>query len=229
MFTKMLKFAFGACGLWLFYFLVINPCACSHSPHQLTKLKARQLYVELERLQADGQNPWPLAAGAVAADPRSQQAGVYTNAVSYFNWLYRMDEYGTDGWEPRVAGMPLLLVTNDDAAKSFTTDNVMWSIAEGVNDQTPDCVPVLVSANLDCSLMVSSYDGSENFPLTTTDGRPAIIVNKKGAVSVLKPKYLKASNLYWRYSFSNGPKSYLTPKGRVWTRGGSDDLELREE
>ena len=223
MFIKTLKYAIAACVLLQFYFLVINPCACCHcmldSPLQRAKLKARKLYVELDRLRVNGQNPWPLSSDASERYSGSQQAGAHTNAVSYFNWLYRMEEYGQAGWEPRVPGFPISLVILDDVESSFTSDNVMWSIAEDVSDKTPDCAIVLVSSNFDCSQLISSYDGTADLPMATNDGKPAVFVMKNGAVYSLKPKYLNARILFGRQAFSDGPKSYLTPQGRVWVKG----------
>ena len=129
-----------------------------------------------------------------------------------------MDDLGAKEWEPRIAGLPISLVTFDDSDREFTANNVMWSVAEDVDDETPDCAIVLVSANFDCSQLFSAYDGNADVPMATSDGKFAVFVRKSGAVDSLEPKYLNARNIYRRQAFSGGPKSYLTPKGRVCTK-----------
>lgn len=129
-----------------------------------------------------------------------------------------MARYGSEGWAPKVTETPISVVTLDAAATVFSAENVKWSVAEGIGDETPGFVPVLVSANLDCSGLLSTYDGNEDLPLMTSDGKPVTVVRKDGAVETVEPKYLNARYLYHHRAFSDGPKSYLTPKGRVWVR-----------
>ena len=216
---KTLKFA--TVPLLLLVLFIFCPGGGSRfyqSRQAVVRMKARRLYAALERLRVNGQNLWPQRQSLLDGGLGLQRKAVHASSVAYFSWLYRMEDYGTQEWKPRIVGLPISLITFDDAAKEFTTNNVMWSIAEGVDEETPGWAVVLVSANVDCSNLLSSYDGNSDFSIVTKDGKPAIVVRRDGAVEQIDAKYLKAQYLYRRHAFSGGPKSYLTPQGRVWTR-----------
>ena len=85
---------------------------------------------------------------------------------------------------------------------------------------------MLVSANLDCTGLFSDYDGKSAGKLKSLDGKPVIVMFKDGKVSAIEPEYLKACILYSRKAFSGGPKSYLTPTGRVQVKSTVDDNSL---
>lgn len=219
--VKIVKCAIVSYVLLTAWFSFVNPWGCSRyyeSPLLRTKYSARRLYVELDELNTNGQDPWPPAPGLLNGDALPQQGAVCSSSVEYFDWLFRMDDYGREDWNPRIRGLPISIVTFDDAATGFTSDNVKWTVAEGVNKETPDSAIILASANLDCSCLLSSYDGSADFLIVTNDGKPAIVVRKDGSVDLIEKQYLNARYLYRRHAFTGGPKSYLTPKGRVWTK-----------
>lgn len=225
MFTKKLKNAFGYAGVILLaiiaYAFFINPYGCNQlqeGPVFDAQLKAKRLYLSLEKLRARGEDPWPRAPVMVEKSSDDCRKGVYDSSVAYFDWLFQMDCYGSDGWTPCIAGQPISLVTSDEFATSLTTNNIMWSVAEGVNDETPGWAIVLASANLDCAHLLSSYDGISDIPIQTTDDRPIVVIRKNGMVYAAEPKRLNARYLYSHHAFSGGPKSYLTPQGRVWTK-----------
>ena len=219
--VKIIKCAIVAYVLLTAWFAFVNPWGCNYfhdSPLQRAKITARRLFVELEGLNVNGQNPWPPAPELIDDDAGLRRGVECSSSVAYFDWLFQMDAYGGENRNPFIQGLPISFITFDETSTRFTPDNVKWSIAEGVDEKTPDCAIVLASANLDCSYLLSSYDGNADYPKVTKDGNPAIIVKKNGNAEIFEPKYLNARYLYWRHAFSGGPKSYLTPQGRVWTK-----------
>ena len=218
MFTRALKYTVVLWLIILLYFCIVNPWGCNGFKRDLTMsymMKARRLYVELRRLESNGLDPWPRSPKELEEDSKSLQGGVYTSSVAFFEWLLRVG-CDPENRERITCGVPFCVVSDDTDAQ-ITSDNVMWSVAEGVDDETPDCAIVLVSANFDCSQLLSAYDGNADVPMVTRDGKRAVFVRKSGGVDSVEPKYLNARNIYHRQAFSGGPKSYLTPKGRVCT------------
>lgn len=213
---KLLKCIIVTYVLLMFYFCFINPWGCDCYQRDFvsrSKMKAQRIYAEIELIKADGQDPWPHTPRETTVDSEPRIGGEYASSAAFFDWLLNTGVSDTENCK----GKRISLVVLDDADTAITPDNVMWSIAEGVNDETPDCAIVLVSANFDCSQLLSAYDGSADLPMVTSDGKPAIFVPKNGAPFSLGSEFLNARNLYQRQAFTCGPKSYLTPKGRVWT------------
>ena len=218
---KILGYIIVASVLLLTYSCFVNPWGCNRFQRDSVssaRMKAKRVYAELERLKAGGLDLWPQAPGVLDADLESRRGGVNTSSAEYFEWLVK--RAGSDAGNSRRSrgGMLISFVVLDDADAAITTNNVMWSIAEGVNDETPDCVPVLVSENFDCSQLLLTYDGKASLPMVTSNGKPVVFVLKDGSVHSVESKYLNAWNVYKRRAFTGGPKSYLTPKGRVWTQ-----------
>lgn len=215
--VKIIKCAIVAYILLTAWFTFVNPWGCDRyqrNPLSQSKMKAKRIYDELERLKVNRQDSWPRAPRELDENSESRLKGVYASSAAYFDWLFKK---GFSSME-NGRGMQISFFVYADTDTAITSNNVMWSIAEGVDDETPDCAIVLVSANFDCSQLPSSYDGNEDLPMVTSDGMPAVFVMKNGMVYSLETKYLNARHIYYRQNFSCGPKSYLTPQGRVWTK-----------
>ena len=182
---------------------------------------------------------WPrteLAEGsAVAGDKDDVANRAYGSATEYFNALFDMKHYGQAEWEPFVDGelLPALWGCGVSAMSGRTLErrNVAWIVAANVTDETPDFVPVLITANFNPALLLSKWDGqtggAERLPIGPKSGAAAtpfgdkgiVVVRKSGAVETIKRKYVTYNMLYKRQAFDltnmNPPIKYLTPSGVV--------------
>lgn len=182
---------------------------------------------------------WPrseLAQGAAAAGNTNDVAGrTYGSSTEYFNALFDMKRYGQAEWEPCVDGDLLSSLWGCGvpgmSGKTLGKRNVAWIVAANVTDETPDFVPVLITANFNPALLLSKWDGKTNgsrrLPIGPKSGAEAtpfgdkgiVIVRKSGAAETIKLKYLTYNTLYQRQAFDltnmNPPIKYLTPSGVV--------------
>ncbi len=160
---------------------------------------------------------------------------VSTSATDYFNALFDMEHYGTAEWDPVVDGELLSALSGAGvpgmSGRRLESRNVAWNIAANVTDETPDFMPVLISANFNPKLLAPGrFDGRDDTPLpigpksgaaTSMFGDKAIvIVRKSGAAEVIKKKYLTRATLYNNQSFDISgsekiPIKWLTPTGVV--------------
>lgn len=158
----------------------------------------------------------------------------YKSATDYFNALFDMGHYGNSQWEPFVDGELLSSLWGFGvpgmSGKRLESQNIAWNVAANVTDETPDFMPVLISANFNPKLLPpGKFDGRDNTPLPIGPGSGAsksmfgdegiVIVRKSGAAEAIKKKYLTLSVLYNRQSFDDSarehPIIWLTPTGAV--------------
>ena len=202
------------------------------------KLVTGILQANIER-QGKLEPVWPrseLAQGAAAAGNTNDVAGrAYGSSTEYFNALFDMKHYGQAEWEPCVDGDLLSSLWGCGVpgmtGKTLGKRNVAWIVAANVTDETPDFVPVLISANFNPALLLSKWDGETNgsrrLPLGPKSGAAAnpfgdkgiVIVRKSGAAETIKRKFLTYNTLYRKQAFDltnkNPPIKYLTPSGVV--------------
>ena len=159
------------------------------------------------------------------------------SATEYFNALFDMESghYGTPKWDPTVDGELLSTLWGCGVpgmtGRTLESRNVAWTIAANVTDETPDFIPVLITANFNPSLLLSKWDGKtdgeKRLPIGPGSGAEAspfgnkavVIVRKSGAAEVIKARHLTYDVLYKKQAFDltnmNPPLKYLTPTGVV--------------
>ena len=157
------------------------------------------------------------------------------SATEYFRALFDMEHYGTSDWEPAVDGELLSALWGAGvpgmSGQTLENRNIAWCIAANVTDETPDFVPVLITANFNPALLLNKWDGqtngSEKLPIGPASGaaksmfgdKAVVIVRKSGAAEVIKKKYLTRSVLYNRQAFDYTSREkqikWFTPTGVV--------------
>ena len=176
---------------------------------------------------------WPLAKVGKGARP-SGEAGsrAYASATDYFNDLFDLAHYGTSEWAPAVDGKLLDALGKEPfAGQAIRAEGLDWCIAANVTDETPDFMPVLVSANFNPSLLLRKWDGkSDRFthlPIGPASGAAksmfgdkfVIVVRKDGSVKKVRAENLTYFLLFKRKAFDLSDKKlplvYLTPTGIV--------------
>jgi len=158
------------------------------------------------------------------------------SATEYFNALFDMEHYGTSAWNPHVDG-ELLSTLGKDAVvgKKIRAAGLDWCIALNIQDETPDFMPALISANFNPKLLVPGvFSGRDDTPLpigpqsgaskSMFGDEAVVVVRKSGAAEVIKKKYLTLTVLYKGQGFDNAAREkqikWLTPTGVVTPTGG---------
>jgi len=203
-------------------------------------IQGRKLIMGIVQANIDRQGKadpvWPRTKLAVAADDTGDVAGkVYGSSTEYFRALFDMTSgrYGTTTWNPAVDGELLSALWGFGVpgmtGTRLESRNVAWTIAANVRDETPDFIPVLITANFNPSLLVAKWDGITDgekvLPLGPVSGAAAtpfgdkavVIVRKSGAAERIKAKDLTYNRLYLKQPFDltnmESPLTYLTPTG----------------
>ena len=203
-------------------------------------MQGRKLVVGIVQANIDRQGKadpvWPRTEVAEDADKMDDVAGrAYDTSTEYFNALFDMQRYGSTEWEPCVDGELLSTLWGCGVpgmtGRRLDSRNIAWTIAANVADETPDFIPVLITANFNPSLLLRKWDGrtnrSETLPIGPESGAAAtpfgnkavVIVRKSGAAEMIKAKDLTYDKLYMGLPFDltnmNPPLKYLTPTGIV--------------
>ncbi len=206
-------------------------------------MQGRKLVMGIVQANIDRQGKlgpvWPrteLAEGAAVAGDKDDVANrAYGSATEYFNALFDMKHYGQAEWDPCVDGELLSALWGSGVpamnGRTLEKRNVAWIVAANVTDETPDFVPVLITANFNPALLLSKWDGqtggAEKLPIGPKSGAAAtpfgdggiVVVRKSGAAETIKRRYLTYNVLYNGQAFDltnmNPPIKYLTPTGVV--------------
>ena len=196
--------------------------AMTSATSSAASVRGRNLFVAItqanvEREAAGLPGVWPHMAGSSdLQDDKNDISGIaFRNSTEYFKVLFDMASYGSDNWAPYVADVEPETVLRLSKDGGFCD----WIVAANVQDEFDDVIPVLISANVDPSVLKTSFDGHDNTPIPfgSEVGRTklpwcdqfVIVVRKGGATEVLKRKYFTYSNLYRKQPFSAPGLKYL--------------------
>lgn len=158
---------------------------------------------------------WPhTVASSNLSDDKDDIAGIaFKSSSDYFKALFDIASCGKDDWSPYVeVDSGLLKLAKDGGFRD-------WIVAANVQDEFPDVIPVLVSANVDPSVLKTSFAGKGDalIPFGSEVGRSklpwcddfVVVVRKGGAVQVFKKGQFTYSALYDDQSFSVPGLEYL--------------------
>lgn len=134
----------------------------------------------------------------------------YSSATEYFKTLFDVE-----GRNPYVD------VGNVGKDSALVNGRSKWCVAQGITCDMPDSVPVLISANFDCSILPSAWSGTAanantTIPISTLDniGDSAIVVIYKGGTSkIIDKEDVSLSNILGTGPIVMLPPSWLTPDG----------------
>lgn len=183
-------------------------------------MRGRNLFVGIvqantEREAAGLQGVWPNTTGSDGlSDDKEDIAGIpFRNSTDYFRTLFDTASMGKDGWAPYV------VVDISTLKLSRDSDFCDWIVAANIQDEFDDVIPVLISANVDPSVLKTSFNGYDDTPIPfgSQVGRTklpwcddfVIVVRKGGAAEVIKRRYFTYSMLYKKQSFSAPGLKYL--------------------
>jgi len=183
-------------------------------------MRGRNLFVGItqacvERESAGLPGVWPRTVGATdLSTDKEDVAGIpFRNSTDYFKTLFDIAAKDGGNWRPYV--------DVDVGALKLSKDGGFcdWIVAANIQPEFCDVIPVLISANVDPSVLKTSFNGHDDTPIPfgSEVGRTklpwcdkfVVVIRKDGSSQVLKAKYFTYSNLYNRQSFSAPGLKYL--------------------
>lgn len=158
---------------------------------------------------------WPRSYRDGEYDSDDVSSKAYTSAADYFNALFDMDHSESPKWNPAV-DRDLLSTLGKKAVVNgkINPNGLDWCIAANVRDETPDNMPVLISANVN--------------PANLRDARALVVVRKSGRSELIKaPSYdtVYKGTLDDVGRSQEHPIVWLTPTGLVKPVGPSADYK----
>jgi len=184
-------------------------------------MRGRNLFVALtqvntEREGAGLQAVWPQQDTEGLDDDDKQLIGA-SSTTDFFKYLFNMDNYGTQEWQPYVSVDISVLSGGGVPGMSngkLEKDNIAWVVTQNIQSEIEDVIPVMVSRNVDYTSLASSltsYDGQSTTQIecgkgtyTTPFGNKAwVLVRKGGAAQVIKSKYSKLNVIFNKQGFDN--------------------------
>ena len=184
-------------------------------------MRGRNLFVGItqtntEREGAGLAKVWPQTTTDGLDEDDKKVIGA-TTTTDFFKYLFDMEHYGSNEWQPYVkadigvlsgAGVPGM------TGKDLKAANIAWVIAQNVQDEVEDVIPVLVSRNVDYTTLsgsLSTYDGQSTTPIEVGKGtypqpfgnKAWVLVRKGGASQVIQAKYSKLNVIFNRQGFDN--------------------------
>ncbi|MBQ7188166.1 MAG: hypothetical protein IJR99_01990, partial [Kiritimatiellae bacterium] len=200
--------------------------------HKENVNQGRDLYVSITSANIDREvngygEIWPRTKGTAdggkdIADKR------FSTSTSYLTELLDMENYGKkEDWKPWALRLKPETVFSGaiPADNKPKPEQTLWSIGTDITDECADGIPVIVSANLDCSKLRRQWDGKTDADavIPLLDVPP---LRKTGAVVVYKngvSRFITAGGLTLRKIYGGPVESeksiaaYLTPHGKVDT------------
>ena len=185
--------------------------------------QGRKLFTEITqadigREQKGMASIWPRTNDTKSDDTDDIAGTVYSYSADYFKKLFDLDNYGKEEWDPYVK-CDLDVISGYGVVpfngSSFTGDNVLWCVAQGVETDLPEVLPVLVSRNCNTEDLKTSgsFFGTEKDPVKIGKenggesnipfgSKIYVVVRKGGAPDVIEKKYSKLYLLYKHQGFT---------------------------
>ena len=199
-------------------------------------MRGRNLFVAITAANTEREalglgNCWPQDAQE-AADDNDKIAKQGTNdALTYFKYLFDVEQFGKETWKPYVTGIDIGVLAGAGVPVAAKPDqlqekNILWTVLKNVSEEMDDVIPVLISRNLDDSQLVVSgnYNGdSKDIELGKVNATPFgnkafVCIRKGGAVITQTSRYATTGIIYNRQSFtipaSDHAPEYLRPKAQ---------------
>lgn len=191
-----------------------NACAI-----QGRKLFQEITQADITREQKGMVSIWPRTSETKSDDTDDISGTTYSTSAEYFQKLFDLDNYGKQEWDPYV-GCDLSVLSGSGVAPYNGTgtlkgDNVLWAIAQGVETDLPEIIPVLISRNACSEDFVKSgtFQGTEQTKIKVGKDNGAesnipfgakvyVIVRKGGASEVIETKYSKQYLVYKHQGFT---------------------------
>ncbi len=160
------------------------PLAGYHAPWSAIAARGRDIYIAITGANSDrkplGLPPlWPKTYLAYTNHLDDVSAQSFKTSSDYFYELYDGSNAGTDQHDPYVRGFDYSKLAGAGVAAKYgegklTPANNMWLIAANLTDSDDDRIPVLITRNVDASVIERAI----NYGIKTNDFRTKIPLGK---------------------------------------------------
>ena len=197
---------------------ILSGCAkCCESEAMKMSSNGRNLFTAVKRANVEREtrglpNLWPHATEADGlSDEEEDIAGKkFQSATEYFKALF---DIGGD--------RPYIDLHAEEYA--MADGRPVWCVARGVSEEMPDGVPVMVSANFDCSRLPRRWTGSgpdaDQKIAVGSIGKMGdygiVVVYKGGIVKIIPDAEVTLRSILGNDPIPMLPASWLTPDGAV--------------
>ena len=193
------------------------------------KTKGLALYKQImqagiKSYEKDAWARWPRSAKNKSDDDEDISGKTFGSSTEYFVELLDIKKYGTKNWRPLVKDITTAELCGSGVPTpkpgQLEPRNVMWCIAQGVSDNIPDVVPILVTRNGDVTKLFKSGDfngrdktevgvGKENGGESDTPfGKDSfVVVRRGGAVDAIDSAEATLQKIYNGQQFSISDES----------------------
>lgn len=193
------------------------------------KLYDGVIAANIDRTNNGRDSLWPKKNSSTSTSDSTDIASMtFSDADSYFDKLFDMENYGTQDWDSYLGEMDVTFVSAP-GVPSYRGNKtlkgcVAWKVATDIRDDMPGVIPLLVSRNLDTSsfAMSGTTETSGNtkklqlgkeFP-APFGNKGCVIIHKDGATTTHKSRYTTLSDIYKQQTITlvDGDQiSYLSP------------------
>ena len=142
----------------------------------------------------------------------------FSSTTEWFKKLFDMDNYGKADRHAEVEDLDLNVLSGSGvpniSGNTLEKKNIAWVAVANIQDGIPDCIPVLVTRNVDYKALDSNlaqYDGKTATRVEIGKGEYStpfqdkawIVVRKGGGVDTIKAKYSTLDVAFKQQSFDN--------------------------
>ena len=169
-----------------------------------------------------GTTVWPKTSQDQGAGDSSGEQDIgdmtFSSTTEWFKKLFDMENYGSTDRHAEVEDLDLNVLSGSGvpsvAGNTLEPKNIAWVVVANIQDGIPDCIPVLVTRNVDYKMLDSNlaqYDGktATRVPIgkgeytTPFQDKAWIVVRKGGGVDTIKAKYSTLDVAFKQQSFDN--------------------------
>ncbi len=214
-------------GVWKVYAMQMREAEIYRFARQARSLFVAIVQANTERESANLASVWPKSDFNKSADKIDIAGQVFQTSTEYFTELFNVKQYGTLEWSPYIYGVDLEVIAGVGVPKAegtnLTGDNIAWYVAKGVTDEMDDCVPVMVSRNVNIDQFPTAA-GEHDMAANTAQvklgkangadsdlpfGKKAfVVVSKGGAVQIVCAGKDDTLNMIYRNRKITLPKGF---------------------
>ncbi len=191
-------------GVWKVCAMQIREAEIYRFARQARSLFVAIIQANTERESAGLASAWPKSDANKSDDKEDIAGKVFNTSTEYFAELFQSKLYGEVDWAPYVEGVEMKVLAGagvpEAQGANLTGDNIAWYIAKGVTDEMDDCVPVMISRNVNIDQFPTAA-GEHDMAANTAQvklgkvngaesdlpfgGKAFVVVSKNGAIQIV--------------------------------------------
>ena len=188
-------------------------------------MRGRNLFVAITQCNTEREGAglppvWPSENTDGLDDDDKNLIGA-SETCEFFKYLFNMEKYGDPDWQP-YASCDISVLSGGGvpgmANGELKPENVAWVVAQNIQSEMEDVIPVFVSRNVDYKTLeqsLAAFNGTDTKQIKCGEtisqpfGNKAwVLVRKGGAAQVIKAKYSKLNVIFNKQGFDNSGMTY---------------------